>query len=377
MLGGVTTLNYLDVFVVKGYLCFIRFVFFDTRMMNMDAMKIRDDERILILAPHPDDESIGLGGLLIKYGKNCDVWVMTDGSRCQTILSEEEITIVRTKELYNAMLKTKVRNYRVFDIKDKTLALSDTVLDFEDLNIYSKIFIPSDNEKHIDHLATSVIAIEALKKNKIQADVFFYEITSPMSDFNTVLDITDVIEEKKELINIYKSQIEVFDYVNAACYLNGFRACMLKKRNSYVEVFKHIDATKLNNDKEQLIVDKEKNQIIINILKEWIKVSGCGEVIAKKLSIRGIKSIDIYGYGQLGELFCDVIKNENKIIVDKILDRRFFNIDEYASNVDAVIITIIGDSTGVKETLMTKGAKKIYTLLDLINMEENGNEMGK
>ena len=38
-------------------------------------------DRILIVAPHPDDEAIGCGGILALYGDQCDVLILTDGSK--------------------------------------------------------------------------------------------------------------------------------------------------------------------------------------------------------------------------------------------------------------------------------------------------------
>ena len=42
-------------------------------------INIDEKARILIVSPHPDDETIGCGGILAKYGSQCDVVVLTDG----------------------------------------------------------------------------------------------------------------------------------------------------------------------------------------------------------------------------------------------------------------------------------------------------------
>ena len=46
----------------------------------MNEINIKSNDKILIVAPHPDDECIGTGGILCKYHKQCTVIVLTDGA---------------------------------------------------------------------------------------------------------------------------------------------------------------------------------------------------------------------------------------------------------------------------------------------------------
>ena len=47
----------------------------------MDFITIKPNDKCLVLAPHADDESIGCGGLLLKYPNNFEVVVLTDGRK--------------------------------------------------------------------------------------------------------------------------------------------------------------------------------------------------------------------------------------------------------------------------------------------------------
>ena len=46
----------------------------------MSPVFISREDRILIIAPHPDDEIIGVGGMLLSYTSQCDIIVLTDGA---------------------------------------------------------------------------------------------------------------------------------------------------------------------------------------------------------------------------------------------------------------------------------------------------------
>ena len=62
-------------------------------------LKLRRRDKVLVLAPHPDDEVMGCGGLLSKYSTNCDVVFLTDGRHgAQDSSSPIEMALIRKKE---------------------------------------------------------------------------------------------------------------------------------------------------------------------------------------------------------------------------------------------------------------------------------------
>ena len=49
--------------------------------MQPVKLSIKENDKILVIAPHPDDECIGVGGVLSLYPELCTVILLTNGSR--------------------------------------------------------------------------------------------------------------------------------------------------------------------------------------------------------------------------------------------------------------------------------------------------------
>ena len=48
--------------------------------MILDLLEIGEGERVVMVVPHPDDESPGAGGALLLHPDQVDVYVVSDGS---------------------------------------------------------------------------------------------------------------------------------------------------------------------------------------------------------------------------------------------------------------------------------------------------------
>ena len=81
------------------------------------SLRFSEKDKILIVAPHPDDETIGCGGILTLYGSQCDVVLLTDGRLGKpenSDLTEEQTATVRHKEFVSVMEYFHVNNYLKF-----------------------------------------------------------------------------------------------------------------------------------------------------------------------------------------------------------------------------------------------------------------------
>lgn len=183
---------------------------------------IKSSDKILVVAPHPDDESIGMGGFLSIYGSQCDVLLVTDGSKGHTkdVPCISDFISMRKEELKSALEISGINNIFFLNIEDRMVLQHKQTIRSFNTDAYSYIFIPNRNETHIDHCVLYSIFKSKCKKNQTLCE---YEVWTPMSKTNLYLDISSVIEKKKQMISQYKSQLADCDYVNKAIALNCYR----------------------------------------------------------------------------------------------------------------------------------------------------------
>lgn len=186
-------------------------------------LKINKQDRILILTPHPDDESIGCGGLILRYAGQCDVILLTDGAKGNRDWSEEKTCKVRKKEFQKAMKWLGVRKYGMLDIPDLRLSEYKGRLDKIDLRGYDYVLVPGRNETHPDHKVVYDEIRKNIKRRRITVKLLEYEVWTPMAEPSHYLDITEIVGRKKSLIQIYQSALMHIDYDRRITALNYYR----------------------------------------------------------------------------------------------------------------------------------------------------------
>ncbi len=191
-----------------------------------NALTISKTDQILIVAPHPDDETVGCGGLLALYGPQCDVLLLTDGRKgtpADGSKTESETALIRKAEFDAAMGFFGVNSVRALGLPDSHLADKSGVVSGVNLLPYNLILVPNRNERHADHAAAFRIIYRMKKKQRAKAELLEYEVWSPITAPNRFLDITDVMEQKLAGIRLYDSQVRELNYEALASGLNGYR----------------------------------------------------------------------------------------------------------------------------------------------------------
>jgi LmbE family N-acetylglucosaminyl deacetylase len=196
------------------------------------SISVASDARLLVLAPHPDDESIGCGGLLAHYSAQCEVVCLTDGSRGDPTVSVHQLIETRESELAAAMAVAGVRNFRYIGIPDRSL--TESYQRFSSLSIASIdiIFIPNFLDQHPDHKAVTWLLQRLLreKEHKPSLQIAFYEVWATLPVWNAYVDLDDHLrDKKKKIIDCFISQTKHIDYAQRIDALNIYRGIAVAK----------------------------------------------------------------------------------------------------------------------------------------------------
>lgn len=183
-------------------------------------------KKVIIISPHPDDETIGCGGTLLKHISNGDQvsWII--------VTDMKEISGVNKKTLDK-------RNEEIVEVSKKygfhktfKLGFPATLLDTlpkRDLisslaNAINEIkpeilYLPNENDIHTDHEQVFIASSAFTKSFRFPyiKDIYVYHTLSE-TEFNLnpnqtsfkpnyFVDISDYLDEKLAIMKIYESEL--------------------------------------------------------------------------------------------------------------------------------------------------------------------------
>lgn len=205
--------------------------------------------KVLVFSPHPDDETLGCGGTLALLRDNgCAVKVVfvTDGGGAGS-LPEGSIAI-RQQEAKAALTTLGVQDWLFLDEPDGSFR-SHPKFERQALEIMQHfqadwLFLPSVLDYHRDHVAIGQTLFSIWQRYKTAERLFFYEIWSPVPATH-VVDISSVIDLKRQAINHYQLPLAHCDYLSAIMGLAAYRGLYLsnQEREQYAEAFVEAENT--------------------------------------------------------------------------------------------------------------------------------------
>jgi LmbE family N-acetylglucosaminyl deacetylase len=204
--------------------------------------------RVMVIAPHMDDEVIGCGGTLLLH---------------RTLKSEVRVVFVSDSsgavdDPGRARNLRDIRRAEMIKVRDVLALGSVAELGFADGSLVSheeaiavrlaeelrtfrpeQLLCPFPADGHADHQATAAALGRATRLAGWNGEVLGYEVWSTLWP-NMAVDIGAVADEKARLIRMYASQIGDRDYVSAVLGLNRYRG--MQHRVELAEAFHRCDA---------------------------------------------------------------------------------------------------------------------------------------
>lgn len=201
------------------------------------------DERLLVLAPHSDDESIGCGGLLLSYPAQAEVICLTDGSRGDPSIPREELITIREGELAQALAFAGVERFRFLGIPDQGMAKGYSHFSAIDLAQVDYVCLPNFLDQHPDHKAVTHLLQQLLteKDYNPKLKIVFYEVWGALPVWNYYTDLpSELLARKDKMIGHFASQIKHINYAERLTGLHVYRGIVVGK--PAVEAYLVMDA---------------------------------------------------------------------------------------------------------------------------------------
>jgi LmbE family N-acetylglucosaminyl deacetylase len=214
-------------------------------------------KRILVVAPHMDDEVFGCGGTLaraVMQGSKVKVVFLTDGRlgyspELRGDLPQEEIhafeqRLVKARK-HEARRAGEILGFcdaSFLDLPDGRAAyavdgmerLRKVISEFDP----DTVFLPFATDQHPDHWAANKLLIKAGGAARLGSSVqcWGYEVWTPLVA-NTFVDVTNVMGQKEEAMLVYSSQNSYRDYARAITSLNAYRSLAAGIPRGHVEAY--------------------------------------------------------------------------------------------------------------------------------------------
>jgi LmbE family N-acetylglucosaminyl deacetylase len=204
--------------------------------------------RVLVLAPHQDDETLGCGGILALHraqGDPARVVFLTDGAAGDPagLYPAAEYVGIRRAEAHRACATLGVSDLEFWTLPDGKLP---TVPDLDERVAAAVhrfrpdvLYHPSSDEVHPDHWAAGV-AVEALHAaGRLPCPAYAYEVWAVVRPTHLV-DIAPVLDVKVRAMGEYPSQLRYHDYRPKILGLNAYRALLLGNAPGHAEAYRRL-----------------------------------------------------------------------------------------------------------------------------------------
>jgi N-acetylglucosamine malate deacetylase 1 len=214
-------------------------------------MMLHNCKRVAIVAAHPDDEVLGMGGTirsLVNYGSIISVLFLSSGVGARK--KERESAEARKSSAVRALSLLGVVDIQFKNFPDNEfdtvprLHIAKVVEDFLARDHYDTVFTNSRNDLNVDHRMTAeavLIASRPLPSSSIHRLFHFETLSSTEWNFGSEIfkpslfvDTQDTFQDKLKSLDEYSAELESFPHprskkaIEALGLLRGSQSGYLK-----------------------------------------------------------------------------------------------------------------------------------------------------
>jgi N-acetylglucosamine malate deacetylase 1 len=227
---------------------------------NRDPQLIRELKkgRVLVLAPHMDDDVFGCGGTIrhhVLSGSCVTIVYLTDGrtghgpfppgsTRAGIKAAEDALVEQRKREAICALEILGIQRSMFMDCPEGKLLgnrdWADQLKHIIDDSNPDVIYLPSLMDDHEDHWHANCLFYQAACNlpDRRRREIYCrgYEIWTPLYA-NQYIDISNVIEIKMQAMRQFESQLDRLDFVRTTRALNAYRSMKFLAGKGHAEAF--------------------------------------------------------------------------------------------------------------------------------------------
>jgi LmbE family N-acetylglucosaminyl deacetylase len=153
-----------------------------------DVTAASTNRSVLVVAPHPDDETIGCGATVARRraaGTEVDVVVVTDGRHSHTsaLVSTAELGRIRSAESVEAcgvlgvpQGRVHLLGYEELTLWDRLDAVATSLAELLESTRPDQVLVVSEHDWHTDHQAVNRALLEAVRRSGYDGEVAAFPV---------------------------------------------------------------------------------------------------------------------------------------------------------------------------------------------------------
>lgn len=286
----------------------------EAEIIPYQASPVPEACSVIVFAPHPDDEVFGCGGAIAQHvqaGHSVHVILLTSGGFDPLEGAGEEYIQTRLDESAQA---ARLLGYP----PPRCWGLGDRAVEYDEYLVQSMlqaiaevdadvIYAPSPWELHPDHRATSMGAVEAVRRSEGEKSLYLYEVSAPLRP-NVLIDVTPVWGLKQQAMQVFRSQEEKRPYASFISALNRFRALTLSPAVEHAEAFERCQSSDLRRG-GVMTIEGERDRLLTRGIAVTPQDAPLVSVIVRTMGrptlAKALSSIALQTYAHLEVLLVD------------------------------------------------------------------------